>query len=96
MSDFNCFICHSIGLSGTTPLTVLHSAGLGWEQFEARMGVAIFGSTNLDEEGFEAAQYNPFHPLFHDNFTQGIGRSQQEAIDALKKDHHDMHESLWY
>lgn len=89
------FICHSPGLAGTTPLTIQHSAGLGWERFEARMGVAIFGTSNLDEEGFEAAQFNPFHDLFHDNYVQGDGPTQEAAIDALKKDHRDMHESLW-
>lgn len=92
----NCFICHSIGLSGTTPVTIQHSAGLGWEQFEARMGIAIFGTSNLDEEGFEAAQYNPFHDLFHDNYVHGFGTTAEAAIEAMKRDHHEIHESLWY
>lgn len=92
----NYFICQSPGLSGTTPITILHSAGLGWEQFEARMGVAIFGTCNLDEEGFEAAQYNPFHDKFHDNYVHGVGPTQEAAVADLKRDHHEMHESLWY
>lgn len=91
----SCFICHSPGLAGTTPLTIQRTAGLGWERFEARMGVAIFGYSNLDDEGFERAQYNPFHEEFHDNFVQGDGRTQDEAIEALQEDHRQMHEGLF-
>lgn len=91
MSEISCFICETPGLSGTTPVTIKQSS----EGFEARMGVAIFGETNLDEDGMRAAQYNPFHELFHDNFCSGKGETQQEAIEALKKDVKDMHESLW-
>lgn len=93
MSDeISCFICHSPGLAGTTPLTLRKTEN----GFEARMGVAIFGATNLDEEGFEKAQYNPFHDEFHDNFVRGEGATQEEAIAALKEDHRQMHESLFY
>lgn len=94
MSDENeirCYICPTPGLSGTTPVTIKKSP----EGFEARMGFALFGSTNMDEDGFRAAQYNPFHDLFHDNFASGKGTTEQEAIDALKKEIADIHESLW-
>jgi len=59
------------------------------------MGVAIFGATNMDEREFEAAQFNPFHDLFRDNFCSGKGATQEEAIAALEKDVHEMHASLW-
>lgn len=89
--EIRCFICHTPGLSGTTPLTIRHDAN----GFEARMGVAIFGSSNLDEEGMRKAQYNPFHEDFHDNYVSGKGATQEEAIEALRRDQREMHESLW-
>lgn len=92
MSDeISYFICHTPGLSGTTPVTIKKSP----EGFEARMGFALFGSTNMDENGFRAAQYNPFHDLFHDNYATGKGTTQEEAIEMLKKEIHNIHESLW-
>lgn len=91
--SYNCFICETPGLSGTTPVTIRHQRDP--EEFEARMGVALFGATNMDEAEFEAAQFNPFHNLFRDNFCSGKGATQEEAIEALKKDMRSMHESLW-
>lgn len=89
--EIRCFICTNIGLSGTTPVTIKQTAS----QFEARMGIAIMGSCNMDEDGFRAAQYNPFHELFHDNYVSGIGATQEEAIEAMKKDLNEMTEGLW-
>lgn len=90
MSDYGCYVC-APGLSGTTPVTIQKTeAG-----YEARMGIALFGYTNLDEEGLRKAQYNPFHEDFHDNYVSGKGATEEEAIEALKKDRHEMHESLW-
>lgn len=90
--DFNYFICHTPGLQDTTPVTIKHDA----TGFEARMGIAIFGSTNMDEDGFRAAKYNPFHELFHDNYVSGNGATQEEAIEAMKKAHAELYESIWY
>lgn len=91
--ESRCFCCETPGLSGTTPVTIKQSS----EGFEARMGFALFGSTNMDEEGFRRAEYNPFHEDFHDNYAVGKGSTQEEeAIEALKKDVASTHESLWY
>lgn len=42
--NYNCFICETPRLSGTTPVTIRHQRDP--DEFEARMGVAIFGATN--------------------------------------------------
>jgi len=60
------------------------------------MGIALFGMTNMDKAGFEAADNNPFHKDFYDNYVSGKGATQEEAIENMKKDQSDMAESLWY
>lgn len=90
--DYSYFTCHSIGLAGTTPVTLRRDSN----GFTARMGVAIFGTTNMDEEGFEKCGGNPFHSEFHDNYVEGSGLTEDEAIKAMEKDYWNMHESLWY
>lgn len=93
MSDeIRYFCCETPGLSGTTPVTIKQSP----EGFEARMGFALFGYTNMNEEEFRASQYNPFHADFHDNYAVGKGSTQEEAIADLKRDVKSLHESLWY
>lgn len=59
------------------------------------MGFAIFGSTQMDEEGFKNCDYNPFHPEFYDNFGAAIGTTEEEAIDNLEKDMNSTYESFW-
>lgn len=53
------------------------------------------GSTNMDEEGFKACDYNPFHDKFYDNYAEGAGATEAEALDALKADMHQTADSLW-
>lgn len=92
MSDeISYYCCDTPGLAGTTPVTIKQSA----EGFEARMGFALFGATNMDEDGFRRAQNNPFHDEFHDNYAVGKGATQEAAIEALKREIHEIHESLW-
>jgi len=92
MSDeIRYFICEAIGVSGTTPVTIKEDSN----GFEARMGIALLGYSNLDEEGMRKAQYNPFHEEFHDNYVSGKGATQEEAIEAMKQDQRDICEGLW-
>ena len=91
MSDEVMFICDNIGVAGTTPCHVKKIDN----SFEARMGIALMGMSNLDEEGFKKCDYNPFHPEFYDNYCCGKGETQEEAIEALKADMKDMANSLW-
>ena len=84
--------CENIGVNGTTPVHIIqHDDGT----FEARVGIAIMGSTNMDEQGFLKCGYNPFHEDFHDNYACGTGKTKEEAIEALKKDISDTTNSLW-
>lgn len=64
--------------------------------YECRIGFALFGSANMDEEGFKAANYDPFHALFHDNYHVGKGTTPEEAIENMKKDAASLYESIWY
>jgi hypothetical protein len=84
--------CSHIGVAGTTAVHVKRSED---GSFVARCGVAIMGSTNMDEEGFKACNYNPFHGKFQDNYAEGMGKTEAEALDALKADMHQMADSLW-
>lgn len=92
MTEIVLFACSSMGLSGTTEI---HVKKLDDGTFEARMGIALFGSTNMDDKGFEACNYDPFHDKFYDNYVRGKGKTQDEALDAMKEDQKQITESLW-
>jgi hypothetical protein len=80
-----------IGLNGTTPVVVTEIDG----KFEARVGIALFGSTNMTEEQMDAADRNPFSDRWMDNFCRGTGATKEEAIAALEKDFDSLYESIW-
>jgi len=84
--------CSHIGVAGTTPVHVkrMHDG-----TFKARCGIAILGSTNMDETEFEACNHNPFHPEFYDNWAEGSGATEEEAIAALKADMQQTADSIW-
>lgn len=84
--------CSHVGVAGTTDVHVRLTID---GKFIARCGIAIMGSTNMDEEGFKACNYDPFHDKFHDNYAQGMGETQAEAIEALKSDMHQTADSIW-
>lgn len=84
------FVCSSLGISGTTQVFVREEPP---GAFEARVGVAIMGLTNRKDDGLKDA--SPFDPDFNDNFAKGLGKTQEEALEALKKDMKNLSESLW-
>ena len=85
------FQCENIGVSGTTPVAVqMRDDGL----FEARVGIALLGYTNMTKEALELCN-NPFDPNFHDNYAVGIGRTEGQAIEKLKQDMKETADSLW-
>lgn len=84
--------CSHIGVAGTTPVHVKRMAD---GTFKARVGIAIIGTTNMDEAGFAACDYNPFHAEFYDNFAEGDGATEEEALVALKADMNKTADSLW-
>jgi hypothetical protein len=84
--------CSQIGCSGTTDV---HVKKLPNGRFEARVGIAIMGMTNMDESGFKACSHDPFHDRFYDNFARGLGDTQEEAIASMKKNMKATADSLW-
>lgn len=84
--------CSHIGVAGTTPVHVKRMAD---GAFKARVGIAIMGATNMDEAEFEACGHNPFNAKFHDNWAEGDGATEEEAIAALKADMRQTADSLW-
>lgn len=92
MTDPNitAFTCTSIGIAGTTKVFVKKTEDGG---FEARVGIAIFGSTNRKDDGLKDA--NPFDKDFNDNYASGKGPTEQEALDALKADMEKTADGLW-
>ncbi len=49
----------------------------------------------MDEAGFKACNYDPFHEQFYDNFASGTGATESEAIESMKQDMQDMSNSLF-
>lgn len=92
------FACQHVGVSGTTRIHVRqiqkpkdHHGKSIPGIWEARMGIAIMGyaapTTTMESD--------PFERTFRDNFAQGYGTSEEEAILALKADLHETANSLW-
>lgn len=90
--SFTCYQCSHIGVSGTTPIHIkVRPDGT----FEARMGGSMMGTTNMTEEQMDAVRRNPFHEDWHDNYFCGKGKTQEEAIEAMKKDMQSLSDLLF-
>lgn len=74
------FTCDAAGVSGTTEVHYREIPG-GWE---ARVGIALLGRSNLKEE--QLRKLSPFDPAFHDNYAMGRGSTKALAIAALRRD----------
>lgn len=82
--------CDHIGVAGTTKLYVQkHDDGT----YEARIGIAIMGTTNMEWDELKSA--NPFDATFRDNYAAGKGATEEGAIAALKRDMRETADSLW-
>ena len=84
--------CSHVGVAGTTPVRVKQ---LDDGTFAARCGIAMMGVMNMNKAGFEACGHDPFHPEFNDNWCEGRGATEEEALTALKVDMRQMSDSLW-
>lgn len=89
MDEYTVFNCSTIGVAGTTKVFV-RKVG---EQFVARVGIAILGSTNM--KAAELVDANPFDDSFEDNYAEGIGATQEAALLDMKRDMGDIAESIW-
>lgn len=97
---------HALGAHGTTPIWVYErlekerTEGLTHGQmrrplYVARMGISIFGHTNMSERDYERCLHNPFHDLFMDNFAQGEGYTLTEALEKMEQDLTSISDSLF-
>ena len=74
------FTCDAVGISGTTDVVMREIPG----GFEARVGIAILGRTNMSEEDLK--RLTPFDKDFHDNYARGLGSTRGLALAALRRD----------
>lgn len=74
------FTCDAAGVSGTTDIHYREIPG-GWE---ARVGIALLGRTNLKPE--QLRKLSPFDPAFHDNYAMGRGSTKELAVAALRRE----------
>ena len=86
------FVCEHIGMSG---ITKVHKRVLEDGTVELRMGFALMGSSNMSERELDFIDHNPFHPGFYDNFVEGRGKSEAEALVVLKDRMKRITDSLW-
>lgn len=91
MSDYTVIMCEHIGIAGTTRVVVKRFDD---HTYEARVGIAIMGETNQPLDELQNA--NPFDkpPAFYDNYAKGVGRTEEEAIAAMKADMRSLADSL--
>jgi hypothetical protein len=84
------FHCSQVGVAGTTRVFV-RKVG---QEYVARVGIAIFGSTNMTEE--ELRDADPFSEKFRDNYDEGKGATVGQALEDLKREMKKTAESLWW
>jgi len=82
--------CSHIGVAGTTAVFVKK---LPDGNFEARVGIAIMGYTNISLDELENA--SPFDASFQDNYAAGTGNTEEAALSDLKNDMRKTADSLW-
>lgn len=84
-------ICKGAGISALTEAFIKEDEG----KFVARMGFCLFGSSMMNEEQLAACDYNPFHKDFFDNYVEGTGDSEEEALEMMKNRIKGISCSLW-
>ena len=81
MPDSFTFInCAIIGVSGTTRVAVQRRPD---GKLAARVGIALLGTTQVPIEALRDA--NPFDDDFPDNYAEGVGATEAEALTDLKR-----------
>ncbi len=90
MSEIYRYIhCNIVGIAGTTPVVIVqHVKDL---VYEARVGIALLGQDNGGPERTK----NPFDEQFRDNYAIGKGITEEEALEAMKKNMKNLAAPLW-
>jgi len=78
--------CRSIGVAPTTEIWVIEKNA----KFYARTGIAILGSCNGDQ-----ITPNPHNDDWHDNYCEGIGDTQGEAIQEMYREMSEISRGLF-
>lgn len=81
----------ALAFSGTTKIHIRFQDG----QYEARVGFAVMGHTNMDEWEYQACGCNPFHPDFNDNYASGVAPTRRKALYLLVCEMKDNSESFF-
>jgi hypothetical protein len=75
-------VCECVGVSATTPC---HTRKISEGLYEARIGIALLGFSNMTDEERAACGDDPFSPDFRDNFASGQGDSEASAQAAMRE-----------
>ncbi len=97
---------HALGASGFTRVVILELTDKERttrlkhgdqcrSRYEARMGFALFGQTNMDDDALRDCEANPFHPEFYDNYVTGHGNTHEEAMTAMASELEEISQSLF-
>lgn len=84
-------MCSNIGVSETTS----HRMKYDGEQYEVRVGIAILGMSDMNDDEMREARFDPFHENWHDNYASGKGSTKDEAVENMHKDIKEIADSLW-
>ena len=62
-------------------------------EFWCRRAIAFMGSYNMTDK--EIATISPFDPRFNDNYSEGKGKTKEEALRNMEKDEAETCNMLW-
>ena len=82
--EWSAYHCSHVGVAAITHVVVKQH---GTQCFEARVGVAIMGSTNTPDPQMDD---DPFSDDYMENWCSGTGLTEVEALQALSRDIQEM------
>ena len=86
--EWSGFSCSHVGVSAITHVVVKQH---GPQRFEARVGVAIMGSTNSSDPQIDD---DPFSEDYLENWCGGTGVTEVQALQALSQDMQEMSKTM--
>ena len=88
------FVCDLPGVAGTTPVFVRETPTNRDDfpiRYEARVGIAIFGSVN-DPECYDKS---PFDDEWRDNYVRAVAYTKDALWRTLQAEMKSIQDSLW-
>lgn len=83
------FECGALGVHAAGPVHVRRFGPL----FIARAVIAVLGTTNMPDEYIQKT--SPFTARFMDNYAQGFGLTEEQALQDLKRDMKEFSDGIW-